>query len=355
MRSSPNRGFASDNAAGIHPRLLDAILQANEGHALAYGEDPFTARALSAFERTFGEGTKAFLVFNGTAANVLALQCLVRPHEAVLCASHAHIQVDECGAPERFLGSKLIPIATGQDGKLTPELIERQLRGIGDQHRVQPRAISISQTTEVGTVYRPEEIRALSSLARSRGLLLHMDGARLSNAAAALGVALAEASLGCGVDALSFGGTKIGLLAGEAVVLRDGAGEAASELRFQRKQAMQLASKMRFVSAQFEALLSGELWKEIALHANAMAALLAEKARSVPGVRVSRPVEANAVFALLPSRSVEEARREHFFHVVAELPEQGLSEARWMTAFDTRPDEIEAFVARLRELLAAER
>lgn len=344
----PKKSFASDNYAGIHPEILQAIAQANEGHEPAYGGDSFTERAHLAFKRHFGPDAEVALVFNGTAANVLAFQALNRPFEAVLCSQGAHIQEDECGAPEKFTGSKLVGVPH-LDGKITVQALRAHLRGVGSQHNVQPRTISLSQSTEFGTVYTPDELHAISRFARDHGLWLHMDGARLANAAASLGVSLREASRECGVDVLSFGGTKNGMMCGEAVVFFRP--ELARGFAFVRKQGMQLASKMRFISAQFIALLEGDLWLRNARHSNQMARLLAEKAARIPGVRIHRPVDANGVFALLPPEAVEPLQKEFAFHVWDERATETHPEVRWMTAFDTTQDDIERFVAALRTAL----
>jgi threonine aldolase len=274
---------------------------------------------------------------------VLALQAMNRPFEAVLCSQAAHIQEDECGAPEKFTGCKLIGVPH-QDGKLTVEALRAHLRGVGSQHNVQPRTISISQSTEFGTVYLPAEVRAISAFAREHGLLLHMDGARLANAAASLGVGLREASRDCGVDVLSFGGTKNGLMCGEAVVFFRP--ELARGFSFVRKQGMQLASKMRFIAAQFSALLDGDLWLRNASHSNRMAKRLAEGAARIQGVRIHRPVEANGVFAILPSSVTKPLQQEFAFHVWDER----VGEVRWMTAFDTNEEDVDQFVAALERL-----
>ncbi|WP_239014200.1 threonine aldolase family protein [Archangium violaceum] len=342
---NPKRGFASDNNAGIHPTLLEAIARANVGHSQAYGNDAWTERAVAKFREHLGSHVDVHFVFNGTGANVLGLSSLLRPYHAILCAETAHINVDECGAPEKLTGgSKLVDIPT-PDGKLTPALVEPRIRGLGDQHHVQPRVISISQSTELGTVYTPEEIRALADLAHRHGMYLHMDGARISNAAAALGVPLRAITTDCGVDILSFGGTKIGMMVGEAVVVFDP--KLAPDFKFLRKQGMQLASKMRFVAAQFEALLTDELWLKIARHANAMAALLAREVSSIPKVRLTRPTQANGVFAALPAELIPRLQEHAFFYVW----DEPTSEVRWMTSFDTTEEDVRGFAHRLRELV----
>jgi threonine aldolase len=342
---NPKRGFASDNNAGIHPVILEAIARANVGHALAYGGDPWTERAVARFREHLGSHVDVHFVFNGTGANVLGLSALLKPYHAILCSESAHINVDECGAPEKATGCKLVDIPT-PDGKLTPALVEPRIRGLGDQHHVQPRVISISQSTEMGTVYTPEEIRALADLAHRHGLYLHMDGARISNAAAALGVPLRAITTDAGVDVLSFGGTKIGLMMGEAVVVFEP--KLAPDFRFLRKQGMQLASKMRFVAAQFDALLRDDLWRRSAEHANRMARLLAAEAARVPGVALARPVEANAVFPILPARAAEALLQDWLFYPWD--PARG--EYRWVCSFDTTEGDVKAFVSALREAMA---
>jgi threonine aldolase len=337
------RGFASDNNATVHPRVMEALRAANEGHVVAYGDDPFTERAAALLREQFDAGAEVFFVFGGTGANVLALQSMTRPYHAVVCAETAHINVDECGAPERFAGCKLLPVRT-PDGKLRPADVEPLLGREGDQHHVQPRVISISQPTELGTVYRLEELSEWSEFARARGLLLHVDGARLANAAAHLGVSLAEAA--GRADALSFGGTKNGMMYGEAVVFPRA--ELARDFRFVRKQGAQLPSKMRFIAAQFEALLSGGLWLENAAHANRMARLLADALAGVPRVRLTQPVESNAVFAHLPREHVATVQSEFFFYIW----DEAASEVRLMCSFDTTEEDVRELVRVISEAVA---
>jgi threonine aldolase len=338
------RGFASDNHAGVHPEVIAAIAAANEGHAAAYGADPWTARAQQRFREHFGAGAHAFPVFNGTGANVLCVESLTRPWQGVVCARSAHLNVDECGAPERA-GRKLLVIDT-PDGRLAPELVAPLLVRIGDEHVVQPRVISITQSTELGTVYPPEAVAALAEWAHAHGMLLHVDGARLCNAAAALGVPLRALTTDAGVDALSFGGTKNGVMGAEAVVLlRD---EIADGFRYRRKQAMQLASKMRFVSAQLEALLAGDLWQRSAAHANAMARRLRDAVRGLPGLTVTQPVEANAVFAIVAPEATERLQRNWPFYVW----DDNTGEVRWMCSWDTAPEDVDAFAADVRAVLS---
>src|SRR5579864_6620790 len=291
------RSFASDNNAGVHPEVLEAIARANQGHVVAYGDDPYTRSAIAKFEEHFGSGIDVFFTFNGTGANVLSLQALNRPYHAVLCSDYAHIYTDECAAPEKHTGCKLIPLAH-QDGKITVEQVKHTYHGIGDQHHVQARVISITQSTEMGTVYRPEEIQALARFAHERDMFLHVDGARIANAAVSLNQTLRQATRDLGVDVLSFGGTKNGIMGGEAVVFFQP--NLSRDFLYLRKQSMQLASKMRFIAAQFEALLTNDLWHRSAEHANHMARLLEKELNHIPGVKIVWKVEANGVFAQIP-------------------------------------------------------
>lgn len=343
--SATGRGFASDNYAGVHPEVLAAMADANVGHARSYGDDAWTARARDAFRAHFGPRAEAHLVFNGTASNVLAIEAMTHPWEAVLCADSAHLHADECGAPERA-GRKLLTLPT-PDGRLTPERLEPLAIRFGDQHAIQPRVVSIAQSSELGTVYTPEATGALAEWAHERGMYLHVDGARLCNAAAALDVPLAALTSDVGVDAVSFGGTKNGLMGAEAVVLLSP--ELGAGFAFRRKQAMQLASKMRFLSVQFEVLLTTDLWRRSAGHANAMAARLAAAVGAIDGVHVTQPVEANAVFAVLPREVTEELAERWPFYVW----DEATGEVRWMAAWDTAPEDVDAFVASLQELIAA--
>ena len=345
--SAPERGFASDNASGVLPEALAAITVANEGHAPAYGADEWTARAERRFREHFGDDARAFLVFNGTGANVVGLRALTRPYDAVICAETAHLNVDECGAPERVGGVKLLTVGT-PDGKLTPELVEPRLGRFGDEHAVQPRVVSITQATELGTVYEPGEIAALAEQAHAHGMLLHLDGARLANAAAALDLPLRALTTDAGVDAVSFGGTKNGLLLGEAVVLlRPSLGEG---IEFLRKQSMQLASKMRFLAAQFDVLLAGDRWRRPAAHANAMAQRLAAAVGDIDGVTITQPVQSNAVFALISRAAAERLLARWRFYVW----DESTGEVRWMCSWDTTPADVDAFAADVREAVQAQ-
>ena len=332
----PVRSFASDNNAVVHPEVLEAIQRANVGHAVGYGDDPYTQSAVAKFREHFGTDAEVFFVFNGTAANVLSLQALTRPHHAVLCPELSHIYTDECGAPEKFTGCKLIPLVAPQ-GKLTVETLASAYHGIGDQHHVQPKVVSITQSTEMGTVYKPSEIEAVARFAHERNMFLHMDGARISNAAAAQGLTLRQATRDLGVDVLSFGGTKNGLMGAEAVVFFRR--ELAQEFLFVRKQGMQLASKMRYMAAQMEAVLTNDLWRRNAAHANRMAKLLEQEVTKIPGVRIVYPVEANGVFAQIPRAAIAGILERYFFYVWSEED----SVVRWMCSFDTTDVDVREF------------
>jgi threonine aldolase len=334
----PTRSFASDNNAGIHPEVLDAIARANQGHVVAYGDDPYTRSAIAKFEEHFGDGISVFFTFNGTGANVLGLQALNRPYHAVLCSEYAHIYSDECGAPEKHTGCKLIPLPH-EDGKITVEAVRHVYHGIGDQHHVQPRVVSITQSTEMGTVYRPEEIAALARFAHEHGMFLHMDGARIANAAATLGQTLRQATRDLGVDVLSFGGTKNGIMGGEAVVFFNPV--LSEDFLFLRKQGMQLASKMRFIAVQFEALLTNDLWRRSAEHANRMARVLEAEVKKIPQVRIVWKVEANGVFAQIPRHAMAKIKERYFFYPWIE--EECI--VRWMCSFDTTEEDVQDFVS----------
>jgi threonine aldolase len=335
--NKPTRSFASDNNAGVHPEVLEAIARANQGHVVAYGDDAYTRSALGKFEEHFGSGIDVFFTFNGTGANVLGLQALNRPYHAVLCSDYAHIYSDECGAPEKHTGCKLIPLPH-QNGKITLDSVRHAYHGIGDQHHVQPRVISITQSSEMGTVYRPEEIQALARFAHEHEMFLHMDGARIANAAASLGQTLRQATRDLGVDVLSFGGTKNGILGGEAVVFFNRA--LSADFLYLRKQGMQLASKMRFIATQFEALLTNDLWRRSAEHANHMARLLEAELRRIPQIKVVWKVEANGVFAQIPRHAIQKIKDRYFFYMWIE--EENI--VRWMCSFDTTEDDVKDFV-----------
>jgi threonine aldolase len=335
--AKPIRSFASDNNAGVHPEVLAAITRANEGHVVGYGDDPYTGSAKKKFEEHFGTGIEVYFTFNGTGANVLGLQALTRPYNAILCSDYAHICVDECGAPEKHTGCKLIPLPH-QDGKITVDQVKHAYHGIGDQHHVQAKVISITQSTEMGTIYTPEEIQALARFAHEHDMFLHMDGARIANAAVSLRQTLRQATRDLGVDVLSFGGTKNGIMGGEAVVFFDKA--LSADFLYLRKQGMQLASKMRFIAVQFEALLTNDLWKRSAEHANRMARALEAEVRQIPQARIAWPVEANGVFAQIPQHAIQKIQERYFFYPWIE--EECI--VRWMCSFDTTEDDIQSFV-----------
>jgi threonine aldolase len=338
------RGFASDNYSGIHPEVLAAIAEANDGHQTAYGEDAYTEHLQEVIAQQFGAGAAAFPVFNGTGANVVALQSMMPRWGAVVATDTAHIHSDEGGAPERVGGMKLFTVPT-TDGKLTPELIDREAWGWGDEHRAQPLVVSVTQSTELGTLYTPAELRAISDHAHSLGMRVHLDGARLSNAAAALGVSLGALTRDVGVDVLSLGGTKNGGMLSEAIVVLNP--DASEGLKFSRKFSMQLASKMRFISAQLIALYEGDLWLRNASHANEMAARLRAGVEagiadgSIRGVGFSQPTQANAVFATLPEGMADRLRESFRFYDW----DAAKGEVRWMCSFDTTPESVDEFVA----------
>jgi threonine aldolase len=338
------RSFASDNNAGVHPRVMEAIAAANDGHVIAYGDDPYTARAIERFHEHLGNDADVFFVFGGTGANVLGLKAITQSHQAIICADTAHINVDECGAPEKFTGCKLLPVATS-DGKIKVEHLKPLLHGVGFEHHVQPRVISISQATEMGTVYTPREMKALASFAHDHDMLLHVDGARIANAAASLKVKLKVITKDAGVDVLSFGGAKNGMMYGEAVVFFHKT--LARDFKYTRKQGTHLPSKMRYISAQFEALFTGDLWHQNAAHANGMAQLLARELGKIPQITITQKVEANGVFAIVPKKYVAKLQKKYFFYVWNEET----SEVRLMTSFDTTEDDIKDFIILVRETI----
>ncbi len=335
------RSFASDNNAGVHPRVMAAVVDANRDHAVGYGDDQWTRAAVAALKGVFGPEAQPLLVFNGTGANTIALQATTRSWGAIVCASTAHIYVDECGAPARMTGCQLLPIET-PDGRLTPEMIAPHLHVMGVEHHPQPAVAYISQTTELGTVYTPEQVRHLADFLHSHGMLLHMDGARLANACAALGCSPREVTLDAGVDVLSFGGTKNGMMMGEAVVAFRPA--IARDMRFIRKQSAQLASKMRYLAAQWVPWLEDSLWLENARHANTMAARLAEVLARRSDVRFTQRVESNQIFCILPPELLARLRQRYFFYMWNEAA----GEARFVTSWDTSEADIADFEKALR-------
>lgn len=340
-----SRGFGSDNHSGAHPEVLTGLLAANFGHAHAYGDDAWTRDAVQSIKGLLGGECDVAFVFNGTGANCVCFAAACRPWESVVCAQTAHVNTDECGAPEKIANVKLVPVET-LDGKLAPDLVRPHLVGFGFEHHSQPRVISVSNVTELGTVYAPEELRALADLAHEHGMLLHVDGARISNATVGLGCELADLTSKAGVDLLSLGGTKNGLVFGEAVVLFGDA--RVKHLAYVRKQSAQLASKMRFVSAQMSELFGTELWRTSAANANRMAARLARGA-SEAGIEIAYPVQANEVFAYLPAQTAITLAERFHFYVWDETPDaQGRVLVRWVTSWDTEPEDVDALVASVR-------
>ena len=339
------RGFGSDNHSGFSPEVIDALVRANDRHALAYGDDEITARLRVLIKDTFGKQASIYLVFNGTGANVLSIDAMCRSHEAVVCAETAHINVDECGAPQRVVGCRLLTVDT-PDGKLTPELVKTRLHGFGFEHHSQPKAISISQPTELGTLYTLSEIRALADLAHSYDMYLHVDGARLANAAVALGCTFKEMTTDQGVDVLSFGGTKNGLIMGESCVILNPVLD--NDMLYRRKQMTQLGSKMRFMAAQMECYIESGMWRRNAEHSNRMAQLLHGALQEVPQARVMYPVQVNSVFVQLPREVWKKLQESYFFYDW----DEDADVVRWMCSFDTTEEDISNFVAALKEILA---
>lgn len=337
------KAFASDNYSGVHPEIMEALTRANVEHMGSYGNDEITNRTKNLFEKHFGSGIEVLFAYNGTGANVVGLSTLTKSFNSIICSDLAHINVDESTAPEKFTGCKLIDVPT-VDGKIYPKQVEQKIIRIGDQHHPQPRVISISQSTEYATVYSIEEIKALSAVAKKHNLYLHMDGSRISNAAVSLNKDFKSFTRDAGVDVLSFGGTKNGMMFGEAVVIFNS--ELAKDAYYIRKQGMQLHSKMRFISAQFEGLLSNDLWKRNASHANAMAKRLEGGLRTISGVTITQQVDANGVFAILPKGTTEKLQEELYFYVWNEQT----NEVRLMCSFDTKEEEVDRFVKKLSEL-----
>ena len=338
------RGFASDNNAGVHPEILKELEKINSGHVIGYGSDIYTEKASQLFREHLGPDCEVFFVFTGTAANVLGISGITRSWNSIISAETAHLESDECGAPEKFTGCKVLTVET-PDGKITVDLIQKHIHGFDFEHHAQPKVISVTQSTEMGTLYTVDEIRKLADFAHSKGMMLHMDGARLANAAVSLGLPFKSFTTDAGVDVLSFGGTKNGMMMGEAVCfLKPG---LSSDFKYIRKQGMQLASKMRFISGQYIAYFRNDLWKKCASHANEMAQLLSEKLRSVKGVKITQAVQSNGIFVIIPHNVAEKVRQHYFFYPWNE----DTSEYRLMTSWDTSLDEIEHFSKRLDELM----
>lgn len=331
------RAFASDNYSGIHPEILKAIENANQEHVGSYGNDPYTQQATEKFKQHFGEDIEVFFVYNGTGANVLGLSAMTKSFNSIIAPELAHINVDESTAPEKFLGCKIIGVPA-PNGKLIPAAVEERIIRVQDQHHPQAKVISISQSTEYGTVYSVEEIKALSVLAKKHKMFLHMDGSRIANAAVSLSKDFKTFTRDAGVDVLSFGGTKNGMMIGEAVVFFNTS--LAADFSYQRKQGMQLHSKMRFISAQFNALLSNDLWKRNAAHSNNMAKLLASKLSAIPSVKITQPVDANGVFAILPQAIIEKVQEAIFFYVWNEKT----NECRFMCSYNTTEEDVNTLV-----------
>ena len=338
------RGFGSDNFSGVLPEIFQALEEASYGHQHSYGEDEYSAKAIQDFKNIFGEDIEVFFVYNGTGANVLGLSAFLRPYQAVICAETAHINVDECGAIEKQSGSKLLTVPTF-DGKLTLGLIENHMHGFGDPHHAQPKVISLTECTELGTVYTPEELKAICDYAHAHGMVVHMDGARLSNAVAYLGCPPRALTTDAGIDVLSFGGTKNGMMFGEALVFFNTS--TIAEVPFIRKQAMQLHSKTRFIAAQFSTVLKDGLWLKAAAHANRMAQMLANEAENIPGVRITQEVQGNEIFAIIPRDKIKALQEKCFFYVW----DENASEVRWVCSFDTTESDIIEFVNILRQEL----
>jgi threonine aldolase len=337
--------FASDNYSGVHPAIMEALFKANEGHAASYGADEYTAAATEKFRDLFGHDIEVYFAYNGTGANVLGLQALTQSFHSVLCAELAHINVDESTAPEKFLGCKLVAVPA-PDGKMTPAGIENKIHRRDDQHHPQAKVISLSQTTEYATVYSISELKAISSVAKKYDLYLHMDGSRIANAAVSLGADPAAFTRDAGVDVLSFGGTKNGMMFGEAIIVFNP--DLGKNLKYFRKQGMQLHSKMRYIGAQFNALLTSGLWKNNAAHANRMARLLEQELLQITEVKITQPVDANGVFAIFPEKIIPAMQQQNFFYVWNDLTH----EVRLMCSFDTTEAEVRSFAKRLKELLA---
>jgi threonine aldolase len=338
------KALASDNYSGVHPEIMEALIRANQEHQGAYGSDEFTTRSTQLFKKHFGETTEVFFVYNGTGANVLGLSALTQSFHSILCSELAHINVDESTAPEKFTSCKLIGIPT-RNGKIYPDQIEEKIQRVGDQHHPQAKVISISQSTEYGTVYSVEEVKAISKAAKQNNLYLHMDGSRISNAAVSLNQEFKTFTCDAGVDILSFGGTKNGMMFGEAVLIFNP--ELAKDFSYRRKQGMQLHSKMRFISAQFEALLSNDLWKRNATHSNSMAKKLEKGLQTIPAITITQSVDGNGVFALFPKEITSKLQEEIFFYVWNERT----NEVRLMCSFDTKEEEIVRFISKIKELI----
>jgi len=339
-----NKHFGSDNHSGTHPDIIKAILNVNKNYTVAYGEDDYTKRAIEKFKMHFGKNIDVYFVYNGTAANILGIKTVTDSFNSIICAETAHLNVHECCGPESFTGCKLITIPT-TDGKLTVNQIRPHLVGFGDPHRAQPKVISITQPTELGTVYTQNEIQKLSDFAHKNKMLIHVDGARLCNAAAYLKLGLKDITYDVGVDILSFGGTKNGMMYGEAVVFFNK--DLSKNFEYIRKQGMQLSSKMRFISAQFDAFLSNNLWLKNAMHSNKMAQLLYKQIKNIPKIEITQKVETNAIFAIIQKKYITPLQKEYFFYIFDELK----SEVRWMCSFDTTVKDVKKFSTTIKKMI----
>lgn len=354
------KGFASDNWSGVCPAIMQALNDVNPAHNEAYGElsDPVTVAAIDRFKQHFGEDISVHFVYNGTAANVLGIAQLMRSYHAVVTVGTAHLNEDECAAPEKFMGSKILHVES-HDGKIKPEHVKPFLNSFGFQHHAQPKVISISQVTELGTIYTVDEIKTLADFAHANNMYLHMDGARISNAVVSLGTDFKTITADAGVDVLSFGGTKNGLMFGEAVIFFGK--DKGRDFEYLRKQGMQLHSKMRFISAQFDRYLTDELWKKNAMHANTMAKKLAVSLAEFPQLKITQKVMANGVFCTMPPELIPELQKEYFFHVWNEKPSlvgeafsKHVKEVRLMCSWDTTEDDILGFVNLIRQKLSSQ-
>lgn len=339
-----NKSFASDNNSGVHPDILQSIIEANKGDAVGYGDDKYTKKAIKKFKEIFGEDTDVYFVFTGTGANIIGLKSITNTFNSIICAETAHINVDECGAPEIFTGCKLLPIPT-KDGKINVEKIKCHIHDIGFEHHSQPKVVSITNTTELGTLYSCEEIKKISNYVHANNMYLHMDGARISNASASLKKGLKEITKDAGVDVLSFGGTKNGMMYGEAVLFFNK--KLSENTKYFRKQSSQLCSKMRFISAQFIKFFENDLWLKNATHSNKMAKLLEEKLKDIPEITITQKVESNSVFAIVPQKYIKPLQEKYFFY----MWDENKSEVRWMTSFDTQKEDIDNFVSAIKNII----
>ena len=338
------KSFASDNNSGVHLAVMKALHEVNQGHYVGYGDDPFTQEAVDKFKQLLGDDIEVFFVYNGTGANTVLLNTVTRSYHSIICPESAHINVDECGAPSAITGCKMEYIPT-VDGKLTPELIKTMLHGIGFEHHSQPKVVSITQSTELGTLYSLEELKTLANFCHANNLLLHLDGARIANAAVALNCTIKQMTTDTGIDLMSFGGTKNGMMFGEAAVFFRP--ELAVDFKYFRKQGMQLHSKMRYISAQFSALLTDNLWYDNALHSNEMAKKLYNELSNMKGITITRPCEVNSVFAILPAEVIPRLQEKYFFYIW----DDDTHEVRFMTTFDTTIEDIDHFIEALIEEL----